>query len=309
MPPIFPHRHILDIASLSREDIGMILDLAGRYAERNRSPDRKSDDLKGQTVVNLFFEPSTRTRTSFEIAAHRLGADVVNFGIENSSTKKGETLRDTLQTINAMRVDAVIIRHEENGTAAFAAEVMESSILNAGDGTHAHPTQALLDALTLRRHKGRLQDLTVAICGDIAHSRVARSNIELLKKMGAAPRIVAPESLMPKDLATFGIPAFTDLKEGIANADAVMMLRIQHERINDGSFAMSRETYHAQYGLDHDKLKAAKPDAIVLHPGPINRDVEISSALADDATRSKILEQVEHGVAIRMACLKLVRSP
>jgi aspartate carbamoyltransferase catalytic subunit len=302
----FAHRHLLGIDQLSPADIQTILDLAAAYAQQNRSPTKKCDRLAGKTVVNLFFENSTRTRTSFELAARRLGADVVNVMVEFSSTAKGETLLDTARTLAAMQIDAFVIRHRENGAPMRVAEALDVTVLNAGDGSHAHPTQALLDALVIARHKGRLEGLKVVVCGDIEHSRVARSNISLLKKMGALPCVVAPPEFMPNDLERLGVPAFDTMKEGLIGADAIIMLRIQHERLEKGTFQMSVEDYHKKWGLDHDKIKFAKPDALVLHPGPINRGVEIASDLADDPKYSKILEQVESGVAIRMACLDLL---
>ena len=304
----FPHRHLLDIARLAPADIETILNLANRYADSNRKKTTKQDKLAGKVIVNLFFEPSTRTRLSFEIAAKRLGADVVNVAIEHSSTTKGESLLDMVQSINAMKVDAMIVRHKENGVPQFLAPYISGSVINAGDGSHEHPTQALLDALTMRRRKGKLKDLTVAICGDIQHSRVARSNIHLLHKMGAKVRIVAPSIFMPQDLDKLQAEAHDSMDSGLKDADVVMMLRIQHERLAEGEFAMSLKDYHQRYGLNHDKLKVAKPDVIVMHPGPINRDVEITSSLADDNKISVILEQVEMGCAVKMAVLELLLS-
>ena len=306
MKAAFPHKHLLDIERLGADDITAILDRADRYAAQNRSSQRKSDQLAGKTVVNLFFEPSTRTRTSFELAAKRLGADVVNIAIAQSSTVKGETLSDTVQTLDAMQVDAFVVRHKENGAPQFVASRVQAAVLNAGDGTHEHPTQALLDALTIRRRKGRLSGLNVAICGDIEHSRVARSNIALLNKMGVRPRIVAPKDFLPRDAGKLDFDSFDTMAEGLRGVDVVMMLRIQHERLADGEFALSLKEYHHRYGLDHAKLAVAAPDVMVMHPGPLNRDVEIASALADDPKHSAILEQVEMGVATRMACLDLL---
>ncbi len=302
----FPHRHLLDIESLSSADILDILELAEKYVEEGKGGKRRWCRLEGKTVVNLFVEPSTRTRTSFEIAARRLGADVVNVMVEHSSMKKGETLLDTVRNINAMQVDAFVIRHRENGAPHSVIRDTQASVINAGDGSNEHPTQGLLDALTMRRRKGRLDGLNVAICGDIEHSRVARSNVRLLKKLGGKPRVIAPSVFMPKDLDKLGVPAFDNMAEGLRDADVVVMLRIQHERLADGEFAMSLKDYHQRYGLDHEKLKLAKPDVIVMHPGPINRDVEISSSLADDKQYSVILDQVGNGVAVRMACLDLL---
>lgn len=302
----FPHRHLLDISRLSPQDITTVLDLANQYAESNRQPRKKLDKLAGKFVVNLFFEPSTRTRLSFEIAAKRMGADVINVAIEHSSVQKGETLLDMVQSINAMKIDALVIRHKENGVPQFLAPHITGSVINAGDGSHEHPTQALLDALTLRRRKGKLAGLVVAICGDIQHSRVARSNIQLLQKMGAKVRVVAPAMFMPEDAAKLQVDTFDSMEAGFKDADAIMMLRIQHERLSEGEFAMSLKDYHQRYGLNHDKLKYAKPDVIVMHPGPINREVEITAALADDKKYSVILEQIEMGCAVKMAVLDLL---
>ncbi len=308
MANAFPHRHLLDIERLSVADINMILDLAQRYVEQNNSASKKTTKLNGKTVVNLFFEPSTRTRTSFEIAAKRLGADVVNIPIEHSSTKKGETLLDTMQTLDAMQIDAVVVRHAEDGVPQFIAPHMKASVINAGDGKHEHPTQALLDAFTIRKHKKKLQGLIVAICGDIAHSRVARSNVHLLTKLGAKVRLIAPSYFMAPNYNSLGVETFEDMKEGLQDADVVMMLRIQHERMAQGEFAVSLKDYHQRYGLDHKKLAVAKPDVIVMHPGPVNRDVEITSSLADDPKFSVIHEQVTLGVAVKMAVLDLLLS-
>ncbi len=304
----FPHRHLLDIERLSLAEINAILDLTERYIEQNRSPNRKSTKLEGKTVINLFFEPSTRTRTSFEIAAKRLGADVVSIPVEHSSTRKGETLLDTALNLDAMHIDALVIRHPENGTPHLVATQAKASIVNAGDGTNEHPTQALLDAFVLRKHKKSLKGLTVAICGDISHSRVARSNICLLTKFGATVRTIAPPYFATKNYDNLGVTNFEDMKEGLQGVDAVMMLRIQHERMAEGEFAVSLKDYHQRYGLDAKKLAVAKPDAVILHPGPVNHGVEIVSALADDPRHSVIREQVEAGVAVRMAILDLLLS-
>ncbi len=306
MPSSFKHRHLLDIERLSPADITAILDLAERYLKQK--PGKKQTKLAGKILVNLFFEPSTRTRTSFEIAAKRLGMDVVNVMVDHSSTKKGESLLDMAGALDAMRVDALIVRHAEDGIPQFLAPQVKASVINAGDGKHEHPTQALLDALVMRRHKKKLKGLTVAICGDIQHSRVARSNIHLLKKFGAKVRIITPSYFVPQDLNKLGVEAFDNMKEGLKDVDVVMMLRIQHERLGDGEFAVSLKEYHRDYGLDHNKLKAAKPNVIVMHPGPVNRDVEITSELADDPQFSVIREQIETGVAIRMAILDLLLS-
>lgn len=302
----FTHRHLVDIQRLSVADMTAILDLAQSYVSQNRSAQRKNNRLAGKTVVNLFFENSTRTRVSFDIAAKRLGADVINVPIDQSSVKKGETLLDTVLTINAMQVDAIVIRHPEDGVPDFLAPHVQGSILNAGDGTSAHPTQALLDALTLRQHKGTLSGLTVAIVGDIEHSRVARSNIHLLQKFGSKVRVVAPKEFLPHDMDELKVDVYDNLKDGLRDADAVIMLRIQRERLNSGEFTMSVVDYHLRYGLDHAKLAYAKPDAFILHPGPVNRGVEVASELVDDPFHSVVLEQIENGVAVRMACLDLL---
>lgn len=309
MPSLFPHRHLLDIERLSKADIEAVLALAATYAGQNRKPHKKNDRLQGKTVVNLFFENSTRTRTSFEIAAKRLGADVVNVPVELSSTKKGETLLDTVLTLDAMQIDALVIRHAEEGVPQFLAPHVKAHVINAGDGKHEHPTQALLDALTVIRHKKKLEGLTVAICGDVARSRVARSNIHLLNKFGANVRVVAPPDFVTPDYKNMGVAIFNDMKEGLAGTDVVMMLRVQHERmVGDYDFSVKAQEYAAVYGLNHDRLKAAKPDVIVMHPGPTNRGVELTSELADDPAYSVIREQVEMGVAVRMAVMDLLLS-
>ena len=305
----FPHRHLLTIADFSADEISALLDLAEVEAARNRGADKKQTRLRGRTQINLFFESSTRTRTSFELAGKRLGADVINMSIEGSAIKKGETLIDTAMTLNAMQPDVLVVRHDESGAVALLAQKVDCAIINAGDGSHAHPTQALLDALTIRRRKGRLAGLTVAICGDILHSRVARSNIELLTTMGAAVRAVAPPTLLPAAIERLGVAVHHDMRQGLEDCDIVMMLRLQTERMH-GSFVPSTREYFRFYGLDYEKLGLAKPDALVMHPGPMNRGIEIDTALADDIDRSLIREQVEMGVAVRMACLKaLVREP
>jgi aspartate carbamoyltransferase catalytic subunit len=301
----FPHRHLLGIDGLSAADIGLILDLAETYVEQNRQDDKRRSVLRGRTIVNLFFENSTRTRTSFELAGKRLGGDVINMSVDGTSLKKGESLLDTAMTLNAMHLDALVVRHNESGAVQLLAEKVNCSVVNAGDGTHEHPTQALLDALTIRRRRGQLRGLTVAICGDILHSRVARSNIALLNIMGARIRVVAPRTLLPADIDRLGVEIFHDMKRGLADVDIVMMLRLQSERMNGNFFPSIREFFHF-FGLDAEKLARAKPDALVMHPGPINRGVEIDSDIADDIGRSVIQEQVEMGVAIRMACLDLL---
>ena len=306
MAASFPHRHLLGIDPLTPADIAAVLDLATRYAEQNRSAHKKCDRLAGKTIVNMFFEASTRTRTSFEIAAKRLGADVVNFNAALSSVNKGETLLDTMRVIDSMQVDGIVIRHQENGVPETVTKHVKASVLNAGDGSNEHPTQGLLDALTINRHKGRLKGLTIAICGDVEHSRVARSNIRLFNKFGATLRIFTPPQFAPKDLTSLGVTACPTMADALRDADVVLMLRIQNERLAGGEFAMSGDEYHKLYGLDHAKLKAAKPDVIVMHPLPLNRGIEVTDELADDPQYSVFFEQVEMGVAVRMACLDLV---
>ena len=290
---------------MSPADITALLDLSEAYVEQNRAPEKKSSLLRGRTVINLFFENSTRTRTSFELAGKRLGGDVINMSAESSSVKKGETLIDTAMTLNAMLPDVLVVRHPDSGAVKLLSEKVACAVINAGDGTHEHPTQALLDALAIRRRRGRLAGLQVAICGDILHSRVARSNIHLLGAMGARVRVVGPPTLIPSAIERMGVEVFHDMRAGIAGCDIVMMLRLQTERMQ-GSFVPSVREYFHFYGLDRDKLAAAKPDALVMHPGPMNRGVEIDSDLADDIDRSLIREQVEMGVAVRMACLDLL---
>ncbi|WP_240002410.1 aspartate carbamoyltransferase catalytic subunit [Oleisolibacter albus] len=303
-----PHRHLLGIEGLTAPEINLILDLADGYVEQNRGTRPKSDVLAGRTVVNLFFENSTRTRTSFELAAKRLGADAINMSVDGSSVKKGETLIDTAMTLNAMHLDVLVVRHQESGAPKLLASKVNCAVINAGDGQHEHPTQALLDALTIRRHKGALKGLTVAICGDILHSRVARSNIHLLNIMGAQVRVVAPPTLLPSAIDRMGVEVHHDMKKGLKDADIVMMLRLQLERMQ-GQFLPSQREYFHFFGLDYDKLALAKPDALIMHPGPMNRGVEIDSLVADDIHRSVILQQVELGVAVRMACLDLLTRP
>jgi aspartate carbamoyltransferase catalytic subunit len=304
----FSRRHLLGIDGLSPPEITHILDLADSYVEQSRRVDKKSELLKGLTVINLFFENSTRTRTSFEAAAKRLDADVINMTVSNSSIKKGETLIDTAMTLNAMHPDALVVRHSDSGAVQLLAEKVDGAVINAGDGRHEHPTQALLDALTIRRRIGHLDNLTVAICGDIAHSRVARSNIHLLQIMGARVRVIAPPTLLPSAIDRMGVEVFTDMREGLKDVDIVMMLRLQLERMQ-GSFVPSVREYFRFFGLDRDKLACAKPDALIMHPGPMNRGVEIDSELADDIDRSLIREQVEMGVAVRMAVLDILTKP
>ncbi|MFC4165881.1 aspartate carbamoyltransferase catalytic subunit [Teichococcus aestuarii] len=301
----FPHRHLLALQGLEPPYIADLLDLAESYALLNRSGKTQRDLLKGQTLINLFFEDSTRTRTSFELAGKRLGADVINMSVSQSSVNKGETLLDTASTLNAMHCDLLVVRHAQSGAPALLSQKVDAAVINAGDGTHEHPTQALLDALTIRRRKGRLENLTVAICGDVLHSRVARSNIHLLSAMNCRVRVVGPPTLIPAEAARMGVEVFHDMKAGLRDADVVMMLRLQKERMAGGLVPSAREFFRF-YGLDAAKLAHAKPDAIVMHPGPMNRGVEIDSAIADDPARSVIGEQVEMGVAVRMAVLDIL---
>ena len=301
----YPRKHLLAIGGLEPPHIADLLDLAESYALLNRSGKTQRDLLKGRTLINLFFEDSTRTRTSFELAGKRLGADVINMSVSTSSVNKGETLLDTASTLNAMHCDLLVVRHGQSGAPSLLSQKVDAAVINAGDGTHEHPTQALLDALTIRRHKGRLEGLIVAICGDIAHSRVARSNMHLLTTMGSRVRVVGPPTLIPAEAARLGVEVFHDMKAGLAGADVVMMLRLQRERMSGGQVPSAREFFRF-YGLDADKLAYAKPDSIVMHPGPMNRGVEIDSAVADHPTRSVIGEQVEMGVACRMAVLDVL---
>ncbi len=299
---VFPHRHLLGIEGLSRPDIEGLLDLAEEEVEISRQVEKKKSSLRGRTQINLFFEASTRTQSSFELAGKRLGADVMNMSVANSSVKKGETLIDTAMTLNAMRPDIIIVRHHAAGAVHLLARKVDCSVVNAGDGAHEHPTQALLDALTIRRNKGRIEGLVVAICGDIAHSRVARSNIICLQALGARVRLCGPPTLLPMGVERYGVEVYTDMRRALDGADIVMMLRLQRERMN-GSYVPSVQEYFHYYGLDRAKLSLAKPDALVMHPGPMNRGVEIASDVADGA-QSLIREQVEMGVAIRMAVLE-----
>jgi aspartate carbamoyltransferase catalytic subunit len=298
----FPHRHLLGIETLSAAEIERLLDLANSYANLPKDDERARKLLRGRTVINLFFETSTRTSTSFELAAKRLGADVIAMSVGTSSIKKGETLLDTAMTLNAMKPDVMVVRHNESGAVNLLSQKVDGSVINAGDGRHEHPTQALLDALTIRRRLGKLSGLLVAICGDILHSRVARSNIHLLTKMGARVRVIAPLTLLPSNIDRMGVEVFTDMRKGLKDVDIVMMLRLQLERMQ-GAYVPSTREYFRFYGLDYAKLALAKPDALIMHPGPMNRGVEIDSEVADDINRSVIREQVEMGVAVRMACL------
>ncbi|MDX2072936.1 MAG: aspartate carbamoyltransferase catalytic subunit [Alphaproteobacteria bacterium] len=299
------HKHLLGIEGLSKKEAMEFLELAGSYIERNRQSDKKHSILKGRTLINLFFESSTRTSTSFELAGKRLGMDVINMSVSTSATKKGETLIDTAMTLNAMHPDIIAVRHSESGAPHLLAQKVNCSVINAGDGCHEHPTQALLDALAILQHRGKIEGLTVAICGDILHSRVARSNIKLLKLLGAKVRIIAPRTLMPAAPESFGVEIYHDMRKGLQGVDIIMMLRLQLERM-DSNFVPSVREYFHFYGLDHEKLSYAKPDALVMHPGPINRGVEIDTQLADDIDRSIILDQVEMGVAVRQAALEIL---
>lgn len=296
----FPHKHLLGIEGLSSQEIQLLLDLSDSYVEQNRADNKKTDLLRGRTLINLFFENSTRTRTSFELAGKRLGGDTINMAVSTSSIKKGETLIDTAMTLNAMNPDVLCVRHPHSGAVQLLAEKVNCAVVNGGDGTHEHPTQALLDAQTIRRRKGRIEGLTVAISGDVLHSRVARSNMHLLTTMGARVRLVAPPTLLPKDVERYGVDVFHNLKDGIKDCDIVMMLRLQTERMQ-GLYVPSVREYFHFFGLTQAKLNAANPDALVMHPGPMNRGVEIDSELADDIDRSLIREQVEMGLAVRMA--------
>ncbi|MGQ0444036.1 MAG: aspartate carbamoyltransferase catalytic subunit [Beijerinckiaceae bacterium] len=300
--PAFPHRHLLGIEGLSAPDISFLLDLAEAAIEVSRLVEKKRSTLRGRTLINLFFEASTRTQASFELAGKRLGADVMNMPVATSSVRKGETLIDTAMTLNAMRPDIIVVRHAQAGAVHLLAKKVDCAVVNAGDGAHEHPTQALLDALTIRRNKGRIEGLTVAICGDILHSRVARSNILLLSALGARVRVVSPSTLLPPGVERMGVEVFRDMRAGLEGADIVMMLRLQRERMQ-GGYVPSAKEYFFFFGLDEAKLCYAKPDVLVMHPGPINRGVEIDSAVADGPS-SLIREQVEMGVAVRIAILE-----
>jgi len=298
----FSRRHLLTCEGLSAGEITSLLDLADKAADLNRQVNKKRDVLRGRTLINLFFEASTRTQASFELAGKRLGADVMNMNVSTSSVQKGETLIDTAMTLNAMRPDMIVVRHHAAGAVELLAQKVDCSVINAGDGAHEHPTQALLDALTIRRAKGRVGGLTVAICGDILHSRVARSNIHVLNALGARVRLVAPSTLTPTGIDRLGAEVFTDMWKGLEDADIVMMLRLQRERMQ-GSYVPSTREYYHFFGLDQEKLSRARPDALIMHPGPMNRGVEIASPIADHS-RSVIRDQVEMGVAVRMAVLE-----
>jgi len=289
---------LLSIDSLTDSQIGTILDRSAHWFDENRAG-RSSEQLRGKLVFNVFYENSTRTAMSFATATHRLGASAIALSVEHSSVKKGETLEDTARTLNAMRPNALVIRHRDNGAPAVVAGIMDAPVLNAGDGTNEHPTQALLDAATIVRRVGHIEGLKIAICGDIRHSRVARSNAKLLPRLGADVRLAGPPELMPGD-----VPAIT-IDEAIAGADVVMMLRVQRERL-ESDLGDGPGEYLARYGLTEARLASAAPDALVMHPGPMNRGVEIAGTVADDPQRSLIALQVEMGVAVRMACLEML---
>ena len=302
---IFKKIHLVETADLTKKEIEHILDESKKYISFNKMKIKKINVLEGRTIFNLFFEDSTRTRTSFEVAAKRLGADLINVVVKDSSINKGETLLDTMTTINSMNPDVLIVRHPEEGISKKISESVDASVINAGDGSHEHPTQALLDALTIKNKFQNFSKLKIAICGDILHSRVARSNIIILSKLGARINVIGPKEWLPKSLKKLPVNVYTEMKKGLQNCDIVMMLRIQKERIV-GKIMPNQKSYFKKYGLDYDKLKYAKKNAFVMHPGPMNRGVEIDSKLADDVTRSLIQEQVAMGVAVRMACLDLV---
>jgi len=300
----FRHRHLLGIEPLDREDLVTLMDLADTFLEVSERPIKKVPTLRGRTVINLFFEPSTRTRTSFEIAGKRLSAEVINIAGATSSTTKGETLLDTAKNLEAMNPDVLVIRHAFSGAPHFVAQHVGAAVVNAGDGAHEHPTQALLDCATIRRKKGNLDGLQVAICGDITHSRVARSDIWALTKLGARVRVAGPRTLLPRGLESMGVEVHDKLAEALEGADVVIMLRLQLERQSAGLIPTLRE-YSRQWGLNSRNVQLAKPDAIVMHPGPMNRGVEIDPGVAD-GSRSVILDQVTYGVAVRMAVLYLL---
>ncbi|NQV99282.1 MAG: aspartate carbamoyltransferase catalytic subunit [Rhodospirillales bacterium] len=303
--PRYLRRHLLGIEGLSPQEITILLDRSETYVLQNRQANKKKSVLSGRTIINLFFEDSTRTRTSFELAGKRLGGDVINMSVATSSVKKGETLIDTAMTLNAMHPDVLVVRHPQSGAVSLLSDKVNCAVINGGDGSHEHPTQALLDALTIRRRLGHLDGLVIAICGDILHSRVARSNIHLLNTMGARVRLIAPNTLLPAQVERLGVEVFQNMSEGLKDVDIVMMLRLQRERMQGNFFPSIRE-YFNFFGLDEAKLSNAKENALIMHPGPMNRGVEIDSDLADDFGRSVISEQVEMGVAVRMACLEIL---
>ncbi|WP_455466841.1 aspartate carbamoyltransferase catalytic subunit [Bartonella sp. B39] len=300
--PLFPHQHLLGIKGLNVQDLTILLDRADANANLSKKIDKTTSTLCGCTQINLFFESSTRTQSSFELAGKRLGANVMSIAIGNSSVKKGETLIDTATTLNAMKPDILVIRHSCAGAAALLAQQVDCCVINAGDGAHEHPTQALLDALTIKRAKGRIEGLIVAICGDILHSRVARSNILSLNALGARIRAVAPSTLLPTGIAEMSVEVFNTMKEGLKGADVIMMLRLQHERMASSFIPSIREYFH-YFGLHKENLAYAKNDCIILHPGPINRGIEIASDIAD-GPQSMIHTQVEMGIAVRMAVME-----
>ncbi len=299
----YPHKHLLGIEGLLPNSLNFLLDLSQKYVKFLEKNSKKLDYLKNKTCINLFFENSTRTRTSFELAGKKLGADMLNISVGTSSIKKGETLIDTAMTLNAMQPDLIVVRHNDAGAVKLLSEKVNCGVINAGDGPHEHPTQALLDALTILSRKKTIAGLKVAICGDIMHSRVARSNIHLLNTLGAEVRVIGPATLIPKEIDSLGVKVFYNMKDGLKDIDIIIMLRLQLERMS-GSFVPSIREYFRFYGLDREKLNYAKPDALILHPGPMNRGVEIDTELADDLDRSAIFDQVRMGVAVRMACLK-----
>ena len=298
----YPHKHLLGIEGLHPTSINYLLKLSEKFFSYLNSSDKKLDTLKNKTFINLFFENSTRTRTSFELAGKKLGADLINISVNSSSIKKGETLIDTAMTLNAMQPNLIVVRHNDAGAVKLLSEKVNCGVINAGDGPHEHPTQALLDAMTILGRKKKISGLRIAICGDIMHSRVARSNIHLLNSLGAEVRVIAPATLIPKEIQSMGVKVFFDMKDGLQEVDIIIMLRLQLERMT-GSFVPSVREYFRFYGLDREKLSYANKDAFVLHPGPMNRGVEIDSELADDLDRTAIFEQVRMGVAVRMACL------
>ena len=302
----YPHKHLLGIEGLLPTSINFLLKSSNDFVDYlNNKKNGKLDILKNKICINLFFENSTRTRTSFELAGKKLGADMLNISVGTSSIKKGETLIDTAMTLNAMQPDILVVRHHDAGAVKLLSEKVNCGVINAGDGPHEHPTQALLDALTILKRKKKISGLKIAICGDIMHSRVARSNIHLLNTLGAEVRVIAPATLIPKGIESLGVTIFYDMKSGLKDVDIIIMLRLQLERMS-GSFVPSIREYFRFYGLDREKLNFANPDALILHPGPMNRGVEIDSELADDIDRSAIFEQVQMGVAVRMACLKAI---
>lgn len=307
MKSAFSHRHLLGIQGLEREEIEHILDTAEAFFDVSRRPLKKVPTLRGKTILNVFYENSTRTRTSFELAGKRLSADVVNLSMAQSSVAKGESLYDTVKTLEAMRPDIVVVRHSSSGAPHFIARHVAHSVINAGDGMHEHPTQALLDAFTIRRARGGLDGVKIAIVGDIAHSRVARSNMLLLSLFGADIRVVAPRTLLPIGIEHYGVRAFERLEPALEGAEVVMALRIQNERLEGGAFLPSAREFSKRFGLNEKKFRLAADDAILLHPGPMNRGIEIDPYLAD-AAESRVLDQVEAGVAVRMALLYLLSA-